>query len=220
YFQFGRIYQAWGKYADAIISYQESKALYQKLDRAQEVANQLSWIADCYCDLKEYKTAINHYQESAQLQQALDHTESTAKRLRHLANTQRLQAQASSTNEATLLLQQASDHLQQAIQLNTAGDYLENLAYDAIALALLTAERLRWLSQTDPTIPTLMKQFEQSATDGFTRFTTLGKTVASAKEALDIARAYLEIPPLQNLERAETAANAKPTPTNYSVKFS
>ncbi|MEM8504895.1 MAG: tetratricopeptide repeat protein [Cyanobacteria bacterium P01_D01_bin.1] len=204
YYQLGRIYQAWGKYKKAISQHKRSKYLYQKLDLKQKVANQLSWMAACHQDLKQYEQATQHYQASIQQHQALDHAESTARRLRQLANTQRLQAIESPQVEATTRLQQAHSNLQQAIQIDTTNDYRENLAYDAISLALLTAEQLRHLPPTDPTIPTHIAQFEQSTTDAFTRFTQLGQTVNKAKEALDIARAYLEIPPLRNLAKAET----------------
>ena len=39
---------------------------------------------------------------------------------------------------------------------------------------------------------------------GFSHFTALGKTVNLAEETLDIARAYLEIPALENLDFAES----------------
>jgi tetratricopeptide (TPR) repeat protein len=146
YFRLGRIYQAWGKYAEAIAHYQQSRDLYANLDLQQKVANLLSWLADCYRESKDYTTAIEYYQNSFERHQALGHNESAAIRLRQLSNTQRQLAKNCSREEATALLQQAEHHLQQAIQLDTAGDYRENLAYDHIALALLSAEHLRWLA--------------------------------------------------------------------------
>jgi hypothetical protein len=47
-------------------------------------------------------------------------------------------------------------------------------------------------------------------TIGLTTLTDLGQTVSHAEETLDIARAYLEIPALQNLTLAETLANDLP----------
>ncbi len=42
---------------------------------------------------------------------------------------------------------------------------------------------------------------------GLAKLLNLGQTVSHAEETLDIARAYLEIPALQNLTLAETLAN-------------
>ena len=78
------------------------------------------------------------------------------------------------------------------MQLDTAGDYRENIAYDQISHALLTAESLRWLSEYDATIDHLVTQFEQSYATGFARFTELGQKVHRAEEALEIARTYLK----------------------------
>ena len=162
-------------------------------------------VAGCHRDLQQYDEAIQNYQVSARIHQALDHIESFAIRLTNWLISSAFRLQKSS-NHINPLVQEAHGKLQQAIQIDTTGDYLEHLAYDAIILALLTAEQLRWLPPEDATIPTHIAQFEQSTTDAFTRFTQLGHTVNSAEEALDIARAYLEIPPLQNLAQAETLA--------------
>jgi tetratricopeptide (TPR) repeat protein len=205
--QLGGIYQAWDKYAEAIAHHEQSRDLYATLDLQQKVANQLSSLAACYRESKDYIIAIEYYQNSFERHQALGHNESAAKRLRQLSNTQRLLAKNCSREEATALLQQAEYHLQQAIQLDTAGDYRENLAYDHIALALLSAEHLRWLPKDDASVPDRIAQFEQSYTTGFACLTELGQTVDNAKEALDIARAYLEISLLENLDRAEALAH-------------
>ena len=207
YYQLGRIYQAWGKYEEALAHHEQSRDLYATLDLQQELANRLSSLATCYRESKDYTTAIDYYQNSIEIHQALGHNESAARRLRQLSNTERQLAKNCSREEATALLQQAEHHLQQAIQLNTTGDYRENLAYDHIALALLSAEHLRWLPENDASVPDRITQFEQSYTTAFTCFTELGQAVDSAEEALDIARAYLEISPLENLDRAESLAH-------------
>ncbi|MBW4522217.1 MAG: tetratricopeptide repeat protein [Scytolyngbya sp. HA4215-MV1] len=201
YYQFGRIYQAWGKYAEAIVHYEQSRDLYETLDLQQDVANQLSYLADCYRQAKDYTSAIDLYQNSLKKHQELGHNESAARRWRQLSNTQRLKAQDSESEQAVALLQQADQHLQQALQLDSAGNYRENLAYDQISLALLTAESLRW-QLGDATA--LTTQFEQLYTAGFAYFTDLGKVVDRAEAALEIARAYLEIRSLENLDQAET----------------
>jgi tetratricopeptide (TPR) repeat protein len=207
YWRVGRIYQAWGKYEQALAHYQQSRDLYETLDLQQKVANQIYWLADCYRESKDYTTAIEYYQNSFERYQSLGHNEIAAKRLRQLSNTQRLLAKNCSREEATALLQQAEHHLQQAIQLNTAGDYRENLAYDHISLALLSGEHLRWLPEDDASVPNRIAQFEQSYATGFACFTELGQAVDKADEALDIARAYLEISPLENLDHAEALAH-------------
>ncbi|NEO97156.1 MAG: tetratricopeptide repeat protein [Symploca sp. SIO2E9] len=207
YYQLGRIYQDWDNYTEAIAHYEQSRKLYETLDLQQGVANQLSWLAACYQDSKDYTKAIEYYQSSFELHQALDNKESAARRLRQLSNTQRLQAKNCSSQEATALLQEAENNLQQAIQLNTAGDYRDNLAYDQISLALLSAEHLRWLPEDDTSLPNHIALFKQYYTTGFAYFKELGQAVNKAEEALEIARAYLEISPLENLEQAETLAH-------------
>lgn len=196
-----------GKYEPALAYHEQSRDLYTTLDLQQEVANQLSSLATCYRELKDYTTAIEYYRNSFERHQALGHNESAARRLRQLSNTQRLLAKSCSRQEATALLQQAEHHLQQTIQLDTAGNYRKNLAYDHIALALLCAEHLGWLPEDDASVPNRIAQFEQSYTTGFACLTELGQAVNNADEALDIARAYLEISPLENLDRAEALAH-------------
>jgi hypothetical protein len=56
-------------------------------------------------------------------------------------------------------------------------------------------------------VPNRIAQFEQSYTTGFACLTELGQAVDNANEALDIARAYLEISLLENLDRAEALAH-------------
>jgi len=158
-------------------------------------------------DRRLIERTVEMAQNSFERYQALGHNESAAIRLRQLSNTQRQLAKNCSREEATALLQQAEHHLQQAIQLDTAGDYRENLAYDHIALALLSAEHLRWLAEDDASVPNRIAQFEQSYTTGFACLTELVQAVNKADEALDIARAYLEISPLENLDRAEALAH-------------
>jgi hypothetical protein len=209
------------------------------LDLQEKVANQLSWLAGCYCELKDYATAIDYYQASFEKHQALGNDEAAARRLRQLSNTQRRMVSTAQISDflekseisiaahAIALLQQAEQHLQQALQLDTAGDYRENLAHDQISLALLAAEYLRWLGGLQESgvrsqesgegtlldMPGLdsdrdrhIAQFEQGYAAGFARFTELGQESDLAEAALDIARAYLEIPALQDRARAEAIA--------------
>ena len=75
---------------------------------------------------------------------------------------------------------------------------------DRISLSLLYADRLRH-PEADTT--DLIHQFETNYAIGLSILLDLGKTVSYAEKKLDIARAYLEIPALQNLTLAETLAN-------------
>jgi tetratricopeptide (TPR) repeat protein len=50
YFKLGWIYQAWGKYKEAIAHHEQSRDRYQQLGKENNVANQWSWLADCYRD--------------------------------------------------------------------------------------------------------------------------------------------------------------------------
>jgi hypothetical protein len=127
--------------------------------------------------------------------------------LRQISNTQRQQAKYLPSAESIALLDLAEHNLQQALQIDTVGDYQKNLANDSISLALLTAERLRGLSEGDTSIPNLIAQFKPAYTDGFTRFAELGQVVDSAEAALDIARAYLEIEVLADYDLAATIAH-------------
>jgi hypothetical protein len=70
-------------------------------------------------------------------------------------------------------------------------------------LALIIAEQVGALVPADPAIPSRIEQFEQAATTGFAYLSELGQAVSLAEETLDIARSYLEIAPLKNLEKAK-----------------
>jgi len=105
------------------------------------------------------------------------------------------------------LLTQSEQNIRQAIQLNTAGDYKQNLAYDYTALGLLWSERLRLLPTDDPSLPEQIAQSEEYYNTGLAYLAELGQTVDRADEALDMARAYLEVNVPENLDRAEELAH-------------
>jgi hypothetical protein len=105
------------------------------------------------------------------------------------------------------LLTQGEQNIRQAIQLNTAGDYKPNLAYDYTALGLLWSERLRLLPTDDPSLPEQIAQSEEYYNTGLAYLAELGQTVDRADEALDMARAYLEVNVPENLDRAEELAH-------------
>jgi hypothetical protein len=141
------------------------------------------------------------------LHQQLGQDDSTARLCRRIGDTQRRLAKNTlDTTEAFNLLTQAEQNIRQAIQLNTAGDYKGNLAYDYTALGLLWSERLRLLPADDSSLPEQIAQFEDYYNAGLTYLTELGRTVKRADETLDMARAYLEVNVLENLNRAETIA--------------
>jgi tetratricopeptide (TPR) repeat protein/energy-coupling factor transporter ATP-binding protein EcfA2 len=200
-------YRDWGKYEQALTYYQHSLDLYEQLDLQKNVANRLSNLANGYRDLKNYTKAIEYYQQSRDLHQQLGQDKSMARRCRQIANSQRLLAKNTpDTAEASNLLTQAEQNIRQAIQLNTAGDYKKRLAYDYTTLGLLWSERLRLLPADDPSLPEQIAQFEDYYNTGLTYLTELGQTIDRAEETLDMARAYLEINALENLDRAEALA--------------
>ena len=208
HFQFGYIYEAWGKYREAIGYYEQSRNLYEQLGRDEDVASQWKNLANCYRELKQYPAALECYQQSKKLNQNADLAASIARQLRRMSYTQVLLVKETLTGAVALeTLTQAEQTLKQAMHLNRSSDYRENLAYDHTALALLYAERLRHLPADDPSIPALIIQFEAAYQTCFTELMTLGQMVDQAEEALDIARAYLEVEALKNCEQAEKLAH-------------
>ncbi len=207
HFQLGWIYQGWGKYEEAVNYYQQSRELNQQLGKDKNVANQWYHLANCYRDLKDYTKAIEYYQQSLNLHQQLGQDESIAKRYRQLASCQCLLAKNTPNSTEILdLLAQAEENIRQAIEINTRAEYKENLAYDYTTLALLYSENVRLLPSEDTSIKEKITLFEEYYHKGLTYFDELGQTVNKADEALDIACAYLEIEPLQNLNRSEEIA--------------
>jgi hypothetical protein len=108
--------------------------------------------------------------------------------------------------EAHNLLAQAEQNIRHAIQINTEGDYQENLAHDYIALSLLWSESLRLLPNDSLLLQQKITEFEEDYNTGLTYLTELGQMVDRAEETLDIARAYLEVNVLENLDQAEELA--------------
>jgi len=206
--RFGYIYEAWGKYGDAIEHYEQSRNLYEQLGREQDVANQWRNLADCYRELKQYTVAVEHYQKSCDLAQNADLAASGARRLRQMSYVQVLLVKDTLTGAAALeALAQAEQTLQRAMQLNRTNDYRENFAYDHMVLALLHAERLRQMPADDTTIPALIAQFEEAYQTGLATLAELGQHVDRADESLDIARVYLEVETLKNCDQAEDLAS-------------
>jgi tetratricopeptide (TPR) repeat protein len=247
YRQLGSIYQGWGKYEDAIAHYQQSCELYEQLGKDKDVAYLWYRLADCYQAWGKYKQAVEcqqqslilcrqldaplgiagaYYQlgciyqawgkyeqavecqqQSLMLCQHLDQEEGEAKCYAEISNNQCKLAKNTLDRAAALdLLLQAEQNIRQAIQVNTAGDYKPNLAYDYTALRLLWSERLRlWPFDGSP-LQDQIAQFEEYYNTGLTYLAELGQSVDRADEVLDIARAYLEVNVLENLDRAEELA--------------
>ena len=177
------------------------------MDLQNNVANQLSWLANCYQGLENYTKAIEYRQQSRDLHQKLGEDGSVASRCMQIAYSQCLLAKNTQDKaQAFYLLAQAEQNIHQAIEINTPGEYTENLAYDHIVLSLLNSEYLRLLPTDDPSLPEKIVHFEENYHTAFTYFHQLGQTINQADEALDIARAYLEINALENLERAKELA--------------
>jgi tetratricopeptide (TPR) repeat protein/DNA replication protein DnaC len=201
-------YFSWEKYEKAAEYQQQCLSILQSLDYQSGVADAYYWLGNIHRDWGKHEQAIEYYQQSLSLHQQLGQIASAAIRYRWIGNIQRLLAKNALDNAESIdFLSQAELNIQQAIQLNTAGEYRQNLAYDRIALALLAAEHLRWLPEDDASVPNRIAQFEQSYANGFACLTELGQAVDSAEEALDIARVYLEISPLENLDQAEALAH-------------
>ena len=198
-------YRQWGKYQQALDAIQQCLALCQQLDDRPNIADAYNQLGRIYQTWEKYEEAIAHHQQSREIYQQLDKTDSLARQLRRIANSQRLLARETVDRTVAIsLLTQAEQHLEQAIKLNADREYRENLAYDYIALSLVCGDFLRHIPADDATQPARIAQFESTYPIGFSHFTALGKTVNLAEETLDIARAYLEIPALENLDFAES----------------
>jgi tetratricopeptide (TPR) repeat protein len=75
----GISYQGWGKYAEAIAYYQQSRDLYQQLGLQKELAEKVWWSAHCYRKWGKYEQAITSYQQSRNLYEELGLEKTVAK---------------------------------------------------------------------------------------------------------------------------------------------
>jgi tetratricopeptide (TPR) repeat protein len=206
YYKLGRIYTDWGKYQQAINYHQQSKDIYQQLGLDKNVARQWFWLADCYLDSEDYEKAIESCQQSLALYQQLGQNEKVAIRYRQLTSSQILLAKKTSNQtEISDLLTQAEENINQAIKIDTTDDYKKNLAYDYIVFSLLCSECLR-LIPNDSSKQEKITLFEEYYHKGFTHFDELGQAIKKSGQALDIARAYLEVEALENLDKSEEIA--------------
>ena len=200
-------YREWGKYQQAVDCENQDLAIRQQLDDQVNIADaykQLGWI---YQGWGKYEQAISYHEQSRELYQQLDKDENVARCFRRLAYCQILLAKnTANTTEVTELLKQAEKNIHQAIEINTLGQYQENLAYDYTTLSLLYSAHLHLLPIDNSSIPEKIALFEEYYHKGLTYFDELGQIVNKAEEALDIARVYLEVEILENLNRSEEIA--------------
>ncbi len=202
-------YREWGKYEPAVECAQQDLAIRQQLDDQANIARGYYQLGRIYQDWGNHKQAIEYYQQSRNLYEKITRNISIARCLRAIANNQRLLAKNTPDRTAALnLLTQAEQNLHQAIQINTAGDYKQNLAYDYTTLGLLYSERLKQLPTDDPSLAEQIAQFEYYYHTGLTYLAELGQTINRAEESLDQSRAYLEVYPLENLDQAEAIIRA------------
>ena len=195
------------KHEQSLDYYQNALNIINKIQNFQDKANCLFSIGRVYQSWGKYEQAINYYEQSRELYQQLDKDENVARCFRRLAYCQILLAKnTANTTEVTELLKQAEKNIHQAIEINTLGQYQENLAYDYTTLSLLYSAHLHLLPIDNSSIPEKIALFEEYYHKGLTYFDELGQIVNKAEEALDIARVYLEVEILENLNRSEEMA--------------
>ena len=200
-------YREWGKYQQAVDCENQDLAIRQQLDDQVNIADAYYQLGRIYQGWGKYEQAISYYEQSRELCQQLDKDENVARCFRRLAYCQILLAKnTANTTEVTELLKQAEKNIHQAIEINTLGQYQENLAYDYTKLSLLYSAHLHLLPIDNSSIPEKIALFEESYHKGLTYFDELGQIVNKAEEALDIARVYLEVEILENLDRSEEIA--------------
>ncbi|MEH2211367.1 tetratricopeptide repeat protein [Nostoc sp.] len=200
-------YLSWGKYEQAVECQKQYLLLHQVLENKPEIANAYYWLGRIYRAWDKYEQALEYFQHSYNLYQQLDLGKDVAICHRAIGENQRLSAKNVPDRAVAFeLLVQAEQNILQAIQINTTRDYKENLAYDYIIFSLICSERLRLSSFDDSSLQEQITQFEEYYNTGLTYLTELGQIVNQADEGLDIARAYIEVSILKNLDRAEELA--------------
>jgi tetratricopeptide (TPR) repeat protein len=200
-------YIAWEKYQQAVDCQNQNLAICQKLDDQVNIADAYFQIGRIYQGWGKYEQAISYHEQSRELYQQLGKERDVARGFRRLAYCQVLLAKnTANTTEVTELLKQAEKNIHQAIEINTLGQYQENLAYDYTKLSLLYSAHLHLLPIDNSSIPEKIALFEEYYHKGFTYLDELGQIVNKAEEALDIARVYLEVEILENLDRSEEMA--------------
>ncbi|GBG21172.1 signal transduction protein [Nostoc commune NIES-4072] len=177
------------------------------MDDQVNIADAYRQLGRIYKDWGKSEQAINYFQQSLDLYQQLGKNKNVAICYRQLASCQCLLANHHlDSTKIVDLLAEAEKNLCQAREINTAGEYQENLAYNYTTLGLLYSQRLRLLPNQDISILEKAALVEEYYSRGLTYFDELGQTVNKAEESLDMARAYLEIEALENLNYSEEIA--------------
>ncbi|WP_460203165.1 tetratricopeptide repeat protein [Scytonema sp. NUACC21] len=203
----GDCYREWGKYQQALECENQELAIRQQLDDQVNIALAYWRLGRIYKDWDQYEQAIDYYQQSCELYQQLGKDNDLARAYRQLVSCQCLSEKTTTNStEISNLLAQAEENIRQAREINTTGEYQENLAYDYIALGLLYSQRLRLLSNENTSITENIALFEEYYHRGLNYLDKLGQIVNKADKSLEVARAYLEIEALENLNRSEEVA--------------
>ena len=166
----------------------------------------MSWLASCYQDLKDYQKAIEYCQESLTLHQQLNQQQTIARSYWQIAESQiSLAKNTSNQAEISELLTQAEENISQALKIDIEHEYKQNLAYDYIVFSLLCSEHLR-LTPNNSSKQEKITLFEEYYHKAFIHFDELGQKITKSGQALKIARAYLEVEALENLDKSEEIA--------------
>ncbi|HLO85783.1 MAG TPA: tetratricopeptide repeat protein [Nostocaceae cyanobacterium] len=200
----GECYREWGKYQQAIECQNQDLAIRQQLDDQVNIADAYYQLGRIYEEWDKYAQAITYYEQSRELYQQLGKDENVAIRFRQIADCQILLFKKNtSKTEVAELLNQAEENLKQAIGINTSEKYQKNLAYDYIQLSLLYSGHIYLLDIDKSSIQEKIALFEESYHRGLNYFNELGQTVNRTEEYIKIARIYLEVGVLENLDRSE-----------------
>ncbi|MBD2439631.1 tetratricopeptide repeat protein [Nostoc sp. FACHB-110] len=203
----GDCHLEWDKYEQAIDFHFQCLRLRQKLDIQPSVALAYSQLGNIYRKWGKYEQATKYFQDGIDFYKHLNIDSGVAWTIRRIGYNQILFSKTCETNvESLTLLTQAEENLRQAIEINTANKYQGNLAYDYTILGLLYSQYLRLLPNEDTSIPEKIALFEEYYHRGLSYLDELGQTVDKANESLDMARAYLEIEALENLNLSEEIA--------------
>jgi tetratricopeptide (TPR) repeat protein len=206
----GDCYREWGKYEQAVDCQNQDLAIQQQLDDQNRIALAYYQLGRIYQGWGKYEQAITHYSQSCDLYQQLElgkYEIYMSICFRRIANCQSLLVyKISNLIEVAELLTQAEENIYQSIKIDTTGEYKEYLAYDYISFSLIYSQRLHLLSNENSTIQEYIGLFEQHYHQGLTYLDELGKTVDKAEQVLDIARVYLDVQLLENLDQAEEMA--------------
>ncbi|MEA5528429.1 tetratricopeptide repeat protein [Dolichospermum sp. UHCC 0684] len=121
-------YREWGKYQQAVDCENQDLAIRLQLNDQDRIALAYDQLGKIYQGWGKYEQAISYHEQSRELYQRLGRDENVARCFRRLANCQILLAKNTvHTIEATELMKQAEKNIHQAIEINTLGQYQENL---------------------------------------------------------------------------------------------